>query len=162
MVDNFRPAGAGDIEILLPLMRQLFEHDGVPFSEAVARRAALQLIEEPRAGQIWLIESDRRPIGYVVLTIGFSLEFGGWHGFIDELFIEAGHRGSGLGTAAIRHLQAECARQGMTALLLEADLDNEGATRLYRRLGFQEHPRRLMMLTVSPPPAAPEPSVLDG
>lgn len=162
MFEGFRQADADDIEILLPLMRQLYAHDGVPFDEAVARRATLQLIDEPRAGAVWLIEVDHRPVGYVVLTIGFSLEFGGWHGFIDELFIEAEHRGSGLGTAAIRHLQAECARQGMTALLLEADLDNEGATRLYRRLGFQEHPRRLMMLTVSPAPAAPEPSVLDG
>ncbi len=42
----------------------------------------------------------------------------------------------------------------MTALLLEADLDNEDATRLYRQQGFHEHPRRLMMLPVSGGPAA--------
>ncbi len=145
---HFRKSRPDDLDVLLAMMCQLYASDGVPFHAERSRQAAEQLMREPRAGAIWLLEIGEATIGYVVLTIGFSLEFGGWHGFIDELFVDAPHRGSGIGTAAVRYLESECARRGMTALLLEADLANEQATRLYHRLGFREHSRRLMTLLV--------------
>ena len=145
----FRNAEPSDIELLLVMMRELYLNDGIAFNEQRSRRATLQLMDEPRAGTIRVIEVGEAVAGYMVLTFGFSLEHGGWHGFIDELFVNAPHRGAGLGTAAVRHLEFECARLGMTALLLEADLANEKTTRLYQRLGFREHSRRLMMLPVA-------------
>lgn len=148
MIPTFRKAEPGDIKALLNRMRQLYENDGVPFHMETSRQATLQLMRERRAGTVWIVEAEKAAVGYVVLTIGFSLEYGGWHGFIDELFVDATHRGVGIGSAAVRFLESECARQGMTALLLEVDLANEKATHLYRRLGFREHPRRLMTLKV--------------
>ncbi|MBY0508130.1 MAG: GNAT family N-acetyltransferase [Bryobacteraceae bacterium] len=145
---NLRKGEPDDLEVLLAMMCELYANDGVPFHAERSRQATRQLMQEPRAGAIWLLEIGEATIGYVVMTIGFSLEVGGWHGFIDELFVDAPHRGSGIGTAAVRHLESECARLGMTALLLEADLANEQATRLYHRLGFREHSRRLMTLPV--------------
>ena len=131
------------------MMRKLYDHDQVPFQEETSRRASLLLMNEPRAGMLWVLEAEGSMAGYVVQTHGFSLEFGGWHGFIDELFIDEPFRGMGFGTAAVHHVEQACAAQGMTALLLEADLQNERATRLYRSLGFHEHSRRLMMLAVN-------------
>lgn len=145
---SFRVGHSGDMEVLVAMMRQLYANDSEPFHEERSRRAAEQLMADPRCGAIWMIDVEGLPVGYVVMTKAFSLEFGGWHSFIDELFVAASHRGRGLGTAAVRHLESECAREGIAALLLEANLNNEKATRLYRRLGFHEHPRRLMTLWV--------------
>ena len=147
-VPVFRTAEPPDIEVLVAMMARFHASHGVPFPEDKSRRATQLLLGEPRAGSVWILECGTAPVGYVVLTHGFSLEFGGWHGFIDELFVEAPYRGKGFGSAAVRFAAAECRRRGMTDLLLEADLANEGATRLYRRLGFHEHPRRLMRLHV--------------
>jgi diamine N-acetyltransferase len=143
---TFRDAELSDVGLLLRMMRQLYDNDGVNFDEETSRRSTLLLLEEPRAGRVMVMEEEEGvACGYVVLTYGFSLEYGGWHGFIDELFIEAPYRGRGLGSEAVRRVQAECAQRGMPAVLLEADLKNEKATRLYERLGFRETARRLMV-----------------
>lgn len=144
MNSDFRGAVAGDIEFLLEMMRALYQHDDVPFDEARSRRATLQLMQEPQHGGVLMIEVDGAPAGYLVVTFAYSLEFGGSHGFIDELFVAKGFRGRGIGTAAVHHAAALCTNRGMMALLLEADIGNERATQLYRRLGFVEHRRRLM------------------
>ncbi len=149
MMAVFREAEPNDVTALLAMMSELYANDGVPFDDDRSRRAALQLIEEREAGCIWVIEAERTIAGYLVLTFGFSLEFGGRHGFIDELFITASYRGHGLGAAAVHHAKSECARLYMTNVLLEADLANKKATRFYRRLGFHEHPRRLMCSRVN-------------
>jgi ribosomal protein S18 acetylase RimI-like enzyme len=143
----FRHAEPKDIGVLLATMRQHYTSDEVPFDEERSRRATLQLMKEP-AQDSCASSKPRLRLRYVVFTIGYSLEFGGWHGFIDELFVAALYRGAGIGTAAVRHVEEECVRRGMTALLLEADLKNEKATALHHRLGFREHSRRLMMLRV--------------
>ena len=82
--------------------------------------------------------------GYLALTFSFSFEFGGWCGFVDELYLREGFRNRGWGSQAIELAASTCRDLGMTALLLEADLHNDKATALYRRRGFVEHRRRLM------------------
>lgn len=146
MTVEFRLARATDLDRLLAMMSGLYANDGVPFDEERSRGAAVLLMKDPRAGALWVIEIDGAVGGYLVLTYGFSLEHGGWHGFVDEFFVMEPYRGQGVGSRAVAHAAEECRRRGMTSLLLEADLQNEGATRLYRRLGFVENPRRLMVL----------------
>ena len=40
-------------------------------------------------------------VGYLVLTLGYSLEYGGRDAFIDEVYIRSSYRGRGIGTAAL-------------------------------------------------------------
>ena len=133
------------IEELLPMMRHLYELDDVPFDEDRSRAGILQL---PSAfGRIFLCQSaSGENVGYLVMTISFSLEHGGQHGFVDELYIRPGHQGHGLGSAMIDHAGSLCKELGFRSLLLEVDLHNEAALRLYRRIGFTENRRRLMTL----------------
>ena len=79
----------------------------------------------------------RAPIGYVVITFGWSIEFGGMDGFIDELYIRASVRGRGIASEILQELPTALAQQaGLTALHLEVETGNERAQRLYRKLGF--------------------------
>src|ERR1041384_6011913 len=72
---NFKPAAPVDLDALIGLMRELYAHDQIAFDEAVARRAANELLLNERLGRIWLIEVDGAQAGYLVLTYGFSIEF---------------------------------------------------------------------------------------
>ena len=49
-----------DVELLLDLMNQLYQHDGQTFDRPHARSATVQLIETPSAGKIWLLRSGGR------------------------------------------------------------------------------------------------------
>lgn len=48
-------------------------------------------------GRVWLIQHQSLAIGYVILTLGFSLEYGGRDAFIDEFYIQANYQGQGIG-----------------------------------------------------------------
>jgi len=146
---SFRYAEWEDVDRLLEMMRELYAHDRTPFDEARSRKGTYELISSMDSaitdlGRIWLILLGEEIAGYVVLTFGFSLEYGGMHGFIDELFVREPFRGQGAGSLAVEHVSAMCRHLGMSTLLLEVDLENPRAHALYQRLGFREHGRRLM------------------
>ncbi|WP_072631331.1 GNAT family N-acetyltransferase [Planktotalea frisia] len=102
------------------------------------REAALQpLLEGSSHGAIYLIGPARVPIGYIVITFGWSVEFGGLDGFIDEIYIRSGVRGRGVGAEVITSLVAMLKSVGMKALHLEVEPENERALRLYKRCHFK-------------------------
>ena len=141
-------AEPGDIDILIVMMRSLYEHDGVPFDEERSRRVTLALLKLPEAGAVYLIRRGEAVAGYCVLTFGFSIEYDGRHGFIDELFIRDEFRSLGLGRVAIDEASEVCRSMGMKVILLEVAFENAGAQRLYTRVGFREHGRRLMSRSI--------------
>lgn len=142
---TFRPAGPADVELLLRFNRELNEVDGTPADEPRTRRALEDLIGRPELGGVWLICDEGRPAGYLVLTWGYSLEFGGRDAFIDELYVEAGARGRGLGRQAIRFAEAQCAAHGVRALHLEVERENAAAQEFYRKTGFESRARYFLM-----------------
>lgn len=144
MDPTFRIAAPADLDVLIRFVRGLYAHDDIPLHEPTAHRALDDLIRDPSLGRVWVIERAGRPIGYVVLTFGYSLEYGGRDAFVDELFVDERHRGRGAGTAALRFVAAQCRSVGVRALHLEVDRPNMTAQRLYRREGFEDHDRYLM------------------
>ena len=82
-------------------------------------------------------------VGYVVLTLGFSVESGGRDGFIDELYVAPAARGRGIGAKVLALVGREAGALGLKRLYLEVGHDNP-AHGLYRRAGFVDHPRHLM------------------
>jgi ribosomal protein S18 acetylase RimI-like enzyme len=141
---TFKPAEASDADALVPMIRALCESDGTPFDETKVRAALAQLVADESLGRAWLVEWGGEPAGYVVLTYGFSLEFGGRDAFIDELFVHEEFRGRGLGRRAIELAERACRERGIRALHLEVERANTTAQELYRRAGFRDHDRYLM------------------
>lgn len=147
MTVTFQPAQEQDLETLLPFMRALFASDNPPdhdFDEPAARQAVLDLLGKPAFGRVWLIRVADQPAGYVVLTIGYSLEYQGHDAFIDELFLAEPYRGQGIGRQAIALVEQTCRELGVNALHLEVERPNTRAQALYRRAGFEDHDRYLM------------------
>ncbi len=140
----FRIPCRADIDTILAFRRDLYAHDPIPFDEQAARTALEALLDDSSLGRVWLIIRGGETIGYLVLTLGYSLEFYGRDAFLDELFVRVEDRGSGVGTAAVRFAETECRALGVRALHLEVDRTNTVAQAVYRRAGFHDHDRYLM------------------
>jgi ribosomal protein S18 acetylase RimI-like enzyme len=149
-VTVLRPAAPGDEDGLLAMMREFYVHERIVLDEAAARGALAALIADPSLGRVWWIDGESGPAGYMVLTLGYSLEFAGRFALLDELYVREGFRGGGVGARAVEEAAAACAAWGLRALRLEVAWENEPAQRLYRRLGFGLHDRHIMTRWLPP------------
>jgi len=137
-------AGANDTADLLALMRSFYTEEEYPFDEARTERALRAMLANPFFGAVWVFRLDGRAVGYLVVTHGYSLEFGGRDAFVDELYTIPEMRGRGLGTRALRIAEEHCHREGISALHLEVERENPRARALYERSGYKAHDRYLM------------------
>lgn len=140
---TLRPVGPSDLALLTRMAIAFNEEDGHPLSPS-RRRALKVLCTGTPHGYAYLVERDHDPIGYIVIGLGYSVEYGGIDAFLDEFYIKDGHRKLGFGTTALGQLAKQARRMKIKALHLEAMPQNDGATRLYRRIGFRLSNRRLM------------------
>jgi GNAT superfamily N-acetyltransferase len=115
-----------------------------------ADAALAQLAEDAALGRVWLILADGEPVGYVAVTFGFSLEYGGRDAFVDELFVRPAQRGRGLGGRTLEAIEPRCAELGVRALHLVVERRNPRALSLYRRHGFRDNDRRLLSKRLPP------------
>jgi ribosomal protein S18 acetylase RimI-like enzyme len=141
-----REAILQDEPALLRMMRLLAEQEPgkIQFDEAAARATFRRFLSLPAFGRVWILHEGNNPVGYIVLTIGFSFEFHGHDAFIDELYIDAAHRRRGFGREAVAYLEEKARELGVSAVHLEVDRGNDPAFELYRRAGYEDHDRFLM------------------
>jgi GNAT superfamily N-acetyltransferase len=126
------------------MMAQLYAQGASPFNPARARQATERLLGEPEFGGVWTIDLAGTLAGYIVVLLGYSLEFGGRFGLLDELFVKENCRGMGLGALALAFADEQCRARGWQALRLEVGQNNQRAQNLYARSGFEMHDRFLM------------------
>lgn len=152
-MERFRPAAEADVDAILEMRRRYYAEDGYPFAEAEAeaRQAVVDLIRDDKLGRLWVARDQGRVIGYLAVTLGFSLEYRGRDAFIDELFIEEQARGQGLGRRALEIAESYGRERGVKALHLEVEHHREAAFELYRRSGFENHDRLLMTKLLNGP-----------
>ena len=138
------PAAPADLDELLPLMREFYAGERLPYDEGLLRRSLAELWGEPLHGGVWLARGGAEAVGYGVLCCGFSLEYGGRDAFVDELYVRPGWRDGGIGNRLLDAMEERCRAAGILALHLEVDHDNPDGRRLYARRGFVDHRRHLM------------------
>jgi GNAT superfamily N-acetyltransferase len=144
MEPSFRLATENDAEFLLAMMREYYAYDGHAFDQARARVALLGFLCEPSFGRAWLICDDVTPVGYLVLTLGYSLEYLGRDAFIDEFYLRESHRGRGWGTRALAFVEEEARGLDVRSIHLEVVRQNAGAKEVYRKSGYLDHNHYLM------------------
>jgi len=134
-----------DLEKLLTLVQGFHAEEGIDSSDAQRRGALLPLLEGIPYGAIYLIGPARAPIGYIIVTFTWSVEFGGLDGMIDEFFIRPAVRGRGIATEVLSALPRTLAEAGVRALHVEVDRENEAAIKLYARTRFLARDRYMLM-----------------
>nr|DAI53012.1 MAG TPA: acetyltransferase domain containing protein [Inoviridae sp.] len=146
MSANFREISLQDKELFVELMREFYHSPAV--LHPVPDEYFCQTVDEALAGspyvKAFILEQDGRTAGYGLLALTYSAEAGGLVVWLEELYIRDAFRGLGLGGGFIRFV--EDAYKGKAARLrLEAEPDNTGAIRLYKRLGFEELPYKQLI-----------------
>ncbi|MFS4466819.1 GNAT family N-acetyltransferase [Maribacter sp. 2210JD10-5] len=129
---------------LLEMMRGFNAVDNYSFNPKITEQNLTDFLSNESLGRLWLISVEDKPIGYVVLTFGFSFEYGGRDAFIDELFIKERFRGKGIGTKTMEFILTEAKRLHINAIHLEVEKHNN-ANRLYKKLGFNSTNRELFV-----------------
>lgn len=150
-MDSVRRASPDNISTLVALMGEFYAESGFPLPVEAASRAFAALLSDPRLGAAWILEVDGEPAGHVVLTVCFSMEYGGLRGFVDDLFVRPVFRGRGLAGRGLAALRREAEARGVRALLVETNGDDETAQRVYRRAGFEACDHLLLTLPLADP-----------
>lgn len=138
-------AGLDDLDRVLTLVTAFHTEEGLQSTDEVRRAGVEPLLTGIPHGCVYLIGPARAPLGYVIVTFGWSVEFGGMDGWVDEIYIRPAVRGRGIAGSVLHDLPKALAQAGVKALHLEVDHDNEPAQRLYARARFQPRDRYVMM-----------------
>jgi ribosomal protein S18 acetylase RimI-like enzyme len=148
----FRPAAAEDEQALLHMMRSLAEQEpgAYFFDEPTVRGVLRKFLASPDLGCAWVFLDGETPVGYIILTFGYSFEYHGRDSFIDELYIQPQYRLQGIGKRAMQFVEERARELGVNAIHLEVDQGNDPAAELYRRAGFDDHARFLMTRWLKP------------
>ncbi len=133
-----RRAALQDIPEIMTMMANFHADDRIAWDAEEAQRAIRDLLEHQTYGIFWLVELDNRPLGFLVLTFGFSLEFHGRDAFVDEFYIRPEFRCRGIGTKALEYAADYCAANGIRTMHLEVEDSNPRVHRLYGRKGFAD------------------------
>ena len=72
----------------------------------------------------------------MVVSFGWSVEYGGLDAIVDELFVRSAVRNRGMGSDALNGLAKALKEGGIRALHIEADQTDETLKRSYQRSKF--------------------------
>lgn len=84
---------------------------------------------------IFILESQCQVAGYALTAYTYSNEAGGKVVWIDELFVLPSFQSKGLGREFLSYIKSSFG--DFARIRLEVEESNDGATRLYRREGFE-------------------------
>lgn len=133
---RIRPATEDDIPAMVGLLAQLFaiEADFAIEPEVQARGLSLLL----RRGDAVVLVADAagRVAGMATVQLTVSTARGGLSAGIEDVVVDAAHRGRGLGRRLIAAAEAWARQRGALRLALLADETNAPALDFYDRLGF--------------------------
>ncbi|MCB2311906.1 GNAT family N-acetyltransferase [Clostridium tagluense] len=87
---------------------------------------------------IFVVEVDGEVIGYANTWTAYSIWSRGKALTIDDLYIFSHYRRSGIGEELMKYLIEFAKQNGYKRVQLHAELNNERAHSLYRKLGFSE------------------------
>lgn len=153
--------------MLVGMMSEFYAESGYELNRSHAAKAFEEILADERLGQIWIIQSapemqaenvrdearenTKVDAGYAVVTLKYAMEYGGMMACLDDLYIRAPYRNKGLSTAALAELRELCRSSQIRAISVEVGRDNGPAQTVYRRTGFIETDRMLLMLPLADP-----------
>jgi GNAT superfamily N-acetyltransferase len=137
MQTRIRLASSADLPTLVRLLGDLFsiEVDFTPDPEAQERGLALMLAEPQRRAVI-VAEAEGAVIGMVTGQLLVSTAQGGLSVLVEDMVVDARHRGHGVGRALLAAVEHWAVDRGATRLQLLADRENAPALAFYARAGW--------------------------
>lgn len=138
---HIRTATPADLPALCRLLDQLFaqEAEFTP-DRAVQERGLQSIIGNAATGEILVVCEGERLLGMVNLLYTVSTALGAPAALLEDMVVDAGDRGRGLGTRLLEAAIATARSRGCRRITLLTDADNAEAQRFYARSGFARSP----------------------
>jgi GNAT superfamily N-acetyltransferase len=133
-----RTACAADIPACCELLRQLFGIEADFDFDAGRAACVLAVLIDDDTSLVLVAEMDGCVIGMVSVQILISTAEGGPVGLLEDMVINAQHRGRGWGRQLLQAAVAWCRERGLSRVQLLADRGNQPALDFYRQQGWQE------------------------
>ena len=111
-----RQASSKDIPILLEFIKSYYEFESIVFLKSKVQKALIELINSNSLGRVWVIYSNNKAIGYIVLCFSYSLVSFGQNGMIDEFYIDDEYRKKGIGTQVLNLVINNSKKLGLKGL----------------------------------------------
>jgi GNAT superfamily N-acetyltransferase len=127
-------ARSQDLPLILAMSAEFNEIDGHAHDESRVRAALAPLLRGDDLGVVFLVGEP--PVGYAVVTWGYSIESGGRDALVDEIYVRP--RGEGIGRVALAEVLDDLRARGLSRVLLETERANSRVRAFYARHGFQE------------------------
>jgi GNAT superfamily N-acetyltransferase len=137
MPDNrIRRATPSDVDSMVALVHALADYEKAPEEcHLTAEQLRTALFGDSPALFGHVAEADGKVVGLALWFLNFST-WDGVHGiYLEDLFVQPAHRGSGLGKALLRALAEECVRHGYSRLQWSVLNWNQPSIDFYRALG---------------------------
>ena len=132
-----RLATFDDLPHLTPLVAAFHQEEGIVSDPKQRDRALIPLLEGSPHGAVYMIGPRNSPMGYVVFSFIWSVEFGGLEAMVDEVYLRHNVRGKGIGKSILKRLFRTMATHGVHSLSLEVHQKNAKAIQFYKALGFR-------------------------
>ncbi len=133
---TLRPARPEDCTAIVGLIRELavfekLEHLVVVTPESLRP----QLFGERPAAEAVVAEVDGQVVAFALFFTNFSTFLGRPGLYLEDLYVQPAHRGSGLGKALLQHLGALAVQRGCGRFEWSVLDWNENAIRFYEKMG---------------------------
>lgn len=145
MRHTIRRAVLDDLDILAALAGKYHGFEDIASTAEVRRSALEPLLADDSLGAVFLSVVAGKPVGYIALCFGYSIELGGREAFLDELYVEPACRSCGIGRALVEHASAFLGGRGFAAVSLEVSHRNPRGAAFYETLGFAKRERYFLM-----------------
>ena len=128
-----------DAPQILDMMRVFYASPAVLSngSEEIFQNDVAECVSDSPYLEGYVFEEAGQLQGYAMVAKSCSTEFGKRCIWIEDLYVLPPYRSSGLGRSFLQHIQQ---LYPGALFRLEAEQENEGAVRLYERMGFEVLP----------------------
>ena len=135
---RIREATVEDSTITAQLMSQLIEASGYEGWQVSPEQVeeSLRKMANSDAYQVLLAEDGGQVVGLLGLSFCHTLFHPAPSALIDELVVERGHRGRGVGRQLMAEAIERCRAAGCCEIEVSTERSNEAAQKFYRQHGF--------------------------
>lgn len=138
---TYRRANPDDAEFILANLEGLAEVEGRPGAVRSTPHVLCEALFGERAtAECVIFESGATPVGHAWFFERVPTFSGQRVLCLEDIYIRAEHRGSGIGARAMALLAALAKQRGCRGMLWEVKAGNDGAERFYTRLGATHDP----------------------
>ena len=134
---NFRPATINDSSMILQLIHELANFEGLSAAVIANEELLKEWLFERQAAEVQLAELDGQIIGYALFFTSFSTFLGRSGLYLEDLYSQPAHRQQGYGRAFFLHIK-KIAQTRSYGRMEWACLDwNQAAIDFYEKQGAE-------------------------